>query len=66
MAHEKSITIQKKDGTWVNISSVIDGRSAPRKAEAMFRSGKRKALGGTSFPTVKKAVAAAIKRSKTF
>ncbi len=64
MAHEKSITIQKEDGTWVNISSVINGKSAPREAERLFRAGRRPALGGKSFPTVDQAVAAAKKRSE--
>ncbi len=66
MAHEQSITIQKEDGTWVNISSVVNGAAAPRIAEGLFKQGKRKALGGKSFKTVKEAVGAARKRSKSF
>jgi len=66
MAHEQSITIQKKNGRFVNISSMVGGRSSPKKATDMFRAGNRKALGGVDFPTVAKAVAAAKKRSKSF
>lgn len=63
MSHEKSITIQKQDGTWVNISSIVKGKSSPGKAEDLFRAGKRKALGGKSFSTVQSAVTAAKLRS---
>lgn len=66
MSHERSVTIQKRDGTWVNISGNVEGRFAPRKAESMFRSGKRRALGGSSFPTVGAAEKAAAIRSKGF
>lgn len=66
MAHEKSITIQKRDGSWANISSMVKGRSAPRKAESLFRAGSRKALGGKTYKTVGGAVKAAKARSKKF
>jgi hypothetical protein len=64
--HEKSITIQKRDGSWVNIKGIVNGRFAPRQAEKMFRSGNRKALGGASFPSVGAATKAAKARSRKF
>ena len=66
MSHENSITIQKPDGTWVNISSNIDGKSSPRKAEQLFRAGKRRALGGKSFASEPMATKAAKVRSRSF
>ena len=71
MAHELSITLgarrgPKRQKRYVNISGIVNGRFAPRKAEALFRKGKRKILGGRSFPTMKLAVSAAKKRSKSF
>ncbi len=71
MAHEQSITLQaargpKKAKRFVNISGVVKGRFAPRKAEALFREGKRKVLGGRSFRTLREAEKAAKARSKAF
>lgn len=66
MGHENSITIQDKSGKWVNISSMIKGKSAKREAVRLFNTGKRKALGGKSFPSSAAAVKAAKIRSKSF
>lgn len=66
MSHENSITIQKANGKWVNISSLVKGKHNPRRAEQMFKAGRRGALGGKSFSTVGAAVKAASARSKSF
>ena len=71
MAHEQSITLQaargpKRAKRFVNISGVVKGRFAPRKAEALFRQGKRKPLGGRSFGTLRAAEKAARERSRAF
>ena len=66
MSHENSITVQAPSGKWVNISGNVGGKFNPRKAEALFRAGKVKPLGGASFNSAQDAVDAAEARSKTF
>ena len=63
MAHEKSITIQRGDGKWVNIPTVVNGRDIGRsEAETLYKNGNLRALQGP-FDTVANAVAAAVLRS---
>jgi hypothetical protein len=65
MAHEKSITIQSGK-KWVNIPTVIGGKQVNNgDAVGAFNDGKIRALGGVEFDTMKKAVAAAKKRSSS-
>ena len=66
MSHENSITIQRPDGHWVNIKGNVKGKFDPKKAESLYRSGKRKSLDGVAYPTVESAVEAAKKRSKSY
>ena len=66
MAHERSITV-KVDGKWVNIPSVFQGKViTEHRAVQLFKQGKLPKLGGKSFSTLKEAVEAARKRSKSF
>jgi hypothetical protein len=67
MSHEQSITIRnKKSKKWVNIKGLVDGKFAPKKAEALYHNGKRKPLDGTSYGSIKEAVSAAKRRSAGF
>jgi len=43
---------------------MVNKKEDPKKATAMFRAGKRKALGGKTFATIPEAVKAAKARSK--
>ena len=64
MGHERSITVQRGDGRWVNLKTVFAGKDVGvRGATELFRAGRLRPLGGQSFSTVKTAVAAAKKRS---
>ena len=64
MAHEKSITIQRTDGRWVNIPTVVSGQDIGRaEATKRYRNGKLQVLQGP-FETSGQAVAAAKRRSR--
>lgn len=67
MAHEKSITIKRADGKWVNIPTVIGGETVSEEAAVRaLANGTTRPLGGRSFATMREAVAAAKKRSENF
>ena len=64
MSHEKSVTFQRPDGRWVNVSSVVGGKAlGEREVQRRFSTGTLKPLGGKSFGTLKQAVDAAKRRS---
>lgn len=66
MAHEKSVTVKHK-GRWVNIPSVVNGKTVSEDTAAeLLRAGKIKPLGGRSFDTAADAVKAAKARSAGF
>ena len=63
MSHEKSITIGV-GGKFFNIPSVVKGKQLSKRAA--FEHAKKNKTFGKGFPTIKTAVAAAVKRSKSF
>jgi len=64
MSHENSITVQNKQGKWVNLSTVYKGKPITEaKATALHNAGYLKPLGGKYFPDEKSASARAYKRS---
>lgn len=69
MSHENSITIEsrKGKGRWVNIPTVVGGKTLDRAAaEDLYREKKIHALGGQSYNSMESAVKAAKKRSKDY
>lgn len=66
MAHENSLTVQRPDGRWVNISGNVKGKFNPKGATKSFERGRRKSLDGASHDSMESAVEAARKRSEAF